>query len=717
MLRLRVTRFALAACVAAAVASVGMARAAEHPALELTALTGPAGADLYVTAPANTTVLERVHVQVGETDDPIVEPRILNLTNVPTVNGVATVDLGDEVAGTPVNVTVHVRNGEAPGTVLHRGQTTIRLRPDLTVSSVEVYRPCETSPTGCATRQTVVTQPVDVVATIRELNGETAAVANVTLELGSTTLADIPHISVTAGGETTVRFEEVALTSAMTAGLTVGVLDADPFETDTSNNSKQTTLEVTEHELVPANVVVAALGGWGAQFNNHLYAPITPWPQDLSYADHEAKAVELQPHLVRIFYNDNWDANWIGSHPEWEVNYASFVDAVRLAQEAGATIDISFQSLANARAAPVATMTNFADVLEDLVVNHGLTSVRWAEVGNEPNSGSVTFDEYNTLVRTLNAQLVARALDSQIRIMGPGLVENNGNPARTHYAWTQWLAANMSDVIDAWGEHVYWTYNDPGRLEYRLRDSWHLLNEVLPPEQRKPAYMMEFGIRGLPTCGTKPTSANTYYAPDPTCPEIWRTNIAGFQQLWFAIDAAQLGYTGASKWDAYWAVYDLTKNPPQVYWTVGPPTEGSPLTPTYHALWLLFHTTAPGWQIVRVDPWDESDWAVGRWGIEGHSSSDTPEKELAAFAGPDGKLTIMGLDTHGRALNVASPDPWVPYSIGGLPPNTNFTLIVWNATGDGTNTIVGPVPANSDGVVRFSTPLHGAFSLTTLPVS
>ena len=79
--------------------------------------------------------------------------------------------------------------------------------------------------------------------------------------------------------------------------------------------------------------------------------------------------------------------------------------------------------------------------------------------------------------------------------------------------------------------------------------------------------------------------------------------------------------------------------------------------------------------------------------------------------------TIMGLDTHARNLNVASPDPWMPYSIGGLTPNTNFALIVWNATGDGTNTIVGPVPANSDGVVRFSVPLHGAFSLTTLPVS
>ena len=111
--------------------------------------------------------------------------------------------------------------------------------------------------------------------------------------------------------------------------------------------------------------------------------------------------------------------------------------------------------------------------------------------------------------------------------MGPGLVENAGVPSRTHYVWMQWIAANMGDVLDAWGQHVYWFYNDAGRLEYRLRDIWHLLNEVIPPEQRKPTYMMEFGIRGIATCAGKPTIANTYYAGDPSCPEIWRTNIGG----------------------------------------------------------------------------------------------------------------------------------------------------------------------------------------------
>ena len=54
---------------------------------------------------------------------------------------------------------------------------------------------------------------------------------------------------------------------------------------------------------------------------------------------------------MRIFYNDNWEANADGTHPapEFQQNYESFVKVVRLAQEAGAIVDISFQNLGNAR--------------------------------------------------------------------------------------------------------------------------------------------------------------------------------------------------------------------------------------------------------------------------------------------------------------------------------------------------------------------------------
>lgn len=41
-----------------------------------------------------------------------------------------TIDLADEAAGTPVRVDVHVRASDSPHTVIHRGRTTVRLRPD-----------------------------------------------------------------------------------------------------------------------------------------------------------------------------------------------------------------------------------------------------------------------------------------------------------------------------------------------------------------------------------------------------------------------------------------------------------------------------------------------------------------------------------------------------------------------------------------------------------
>jgi hypothetical protein len=244
------------------------------------------------------------------------------------------------------------------------------------------------------------------------------------------------------------------------------------------------------------------------------------------------------------------------------------------------------------------------------------------------------------------------------------------------------------------------------------------MNEELPPEQRKPTYMMEFGIRGDRTCDSKPAFQFLYYGTDPTCPEIWRTNIAGFQQLWFNIDSAQLGVAGTSKWDAYWSRYDNSSAGNQLYWMIGPPTEGSPLTPTYNAVSLLFHTTAPGWQIIGVDPWDSSDWSVPAYGTSGgDTTNDQPEQELTAYAGPSGELTVVGLDTHGKNLNIASTDPPSSYSIGGLPANTSFSLAVWNATGDGTNTIAGTVTTNAAGVARFEVPLQAAFALTTVPVT
>jgi hypothetical protein len=676
--------------------------------MRLQALTGPAGADLSVSIAGTSgcglpEVLKKVQVKTYDADGSLLRTR--NLTNVPATGGVAReIALGDVPRGRRIDVDVLVQTGTPERSYPLRGTTNALLRPDLVVERVD------------APEQSLVGRPVTIGAVIAERNGDVGATGDVSLSAipGATQPVDVPP-----GGRVNVRFADVAFGSPVPVEVTVTVSDAAPAETDSTNNTRTVTVDVTEHQLsTPRNVLFPSLGGYGGQFGMHLYAPITPWPAGTGFGDVEQKVKTLEPQLVRIFYNDNWDGNANGKFPDWQTNYASFVNVVKLAQEAGATIDISFQSLGNAPTTPDASMAKFADVLEDLVRAHGLSNVRWAEVGNEPNQGrGVTPDQYNTLYRALNSQLVARGLREQVQLMGGGLVENGAGG--THRTWMTYIAANMSDIIDAYAEHVYWWYDLPGRLEYRLRDTYHLMMAELPAGVRKPEYMMEFGVRGYNSCDGKPTLpvGDHLYYRDASCTEIWRTNIAGFQQLWFNIDAAQLGVAGTSKWDAYWSMYDTSSVRNQVYWMVGPPSEGSPLTPTYYAMSLLFHVTAPGWQIVGVEPWEANDSSVPAYGvIGGASSDDQPEKELVAYVGPAGELTVVGLDTHGRDLNSVSSTPPEAYSIGDLPPNTAFHLALWNASGDGTNSIAGTVTTNGAGVARFEVPLQAAFALTTLPV-
>jgi hypothetical protein len=656
-------------------------------------------------------VLKKIQLKTFDADGSLARTR--NLFDVNAPDGVAEeINLGDLPRNRRVEAEVLVQAGTSERTYVLRGATRTLLRPDLVVEEIT------------APQQTLVGKPVVVRAVIGERNGDVGATAAVSLSAipGSSEPVVVPR-----DGRVTVTFPAVTFASAVPVELNVEVRGASPTETDADNNARSAPVDVTEHELpTPKNVLFPSLLGYGAQFNMHLYAPVTPWPAGLGYVDVETKVKRLEPQLVRIFYNDNWDANADGRFPNWPVNYASFVKSVQLAQEAGATIDISFQNLGNIvnapRTPPAIAMEKFADVLEELVRTHGLTNVRWAEVGNEPNSGGVTLEQYDALYRALHAELVARGLRGQIQLMGGGLVENHpaGLPERHHYKWMEWIAENMSDVVDGYAEHVYWWYDRPGRLEYRLRDTYNLMRNKLSAAQRKPEFMMEFGIRGYNSCAGKPTLAaanHLYYRPD-NCADIWRTNVAGFQQLWFNIASAQLGVAGTAKWDAFWGRYDNSSVNNQLYWMIGPPTEGSPLTPTYHAMSLLFHVTEPGWQIIGLDPWESDDWTVPGYAVSGgDKSDDQPEKELVGYAGPDGELTIVGLDTNGKELNTVSSDPPSTYSIGGLPAHTDFNLAVWNATGDGTNSVAGTVTTNAAGVARFDVPLHAAFALTTVPVS
>jgi hypothetical protein len=670
--------------------------AAHGYALALTALTGPQGGYLTigVDAPAGTEkvdALKKVQLKIFAADGSLDDVR--NLHDVDAPNGIAGIELGQVDRGRRVEADVLI---QAVGrTSVARASTTTRLRPDLVVS--RVYAPAQTS----------TSRPIDVVADIEELNGDTGATATATLMLGPTPLAPPQPVSVEAGAETSVTFTGVTVPAAVLAELAVVVGEAAPAETNATNNDGSTTVDVSEHELVPANVLVPSLGGYGAQLNQHVFAPITNLPASM-FPDLESTVKAFEPQLVRIFYNENWEEP---GQPRYNPeNIVSFRRTVGLAQEAGATINVTYHTFADARLAPGPHMRRFADVLEDLVRNRGYTNVRWATVGNEPNSPglALTLQQWEALYRALHAELVARGLRDHIRIMGGDLVESAGE--RDHERWFEHMTANMHDIVDAYSEHIYWWYDTfrlegPRRFEFRLRDVRKLVLDDNPPERRRPTYIMEFAVRGLNTAPGKPTLQDAYYA-DGT--ELRRTNIAAFQQLWFNVASAQLGFTGTAKWDLYWGIFDLSSPGNQSYWMINPTADGWEVFPTYHALRLLLQTTQRGWQVVRVDPWVQDDWDP--------LVPDEPEKEIAAYAGSSGELTLIGLDTHGRALNGTSAET-PTYAIGGLPPSTTFNLAIWNATGTGENSVATPVTTSPAGVARFAVPLHAAFALTTVPVS
>jgi hypothetical protein len=271
----------------------------------------------------------------------------------------------------------------------------------------------------------------------------------------------------------------------------------------------------------------------------------------------------------------------------------------------------------------------------------------------------------------------------QIRFMGGDLLQRN------QQVWFEHMAAQLSDILDAYSVHIYWDYTDTTKFARRLSDVQQIVSG-LPASGRKPVFVTEYGVRGK----REPDEPKPGLFADGT--PIGQTTIAAFQQAWFQIMAAQLGYAGTVKWDCYYGKYDRGT---QAHYAIGPWQEGWPLYPTYFLLRLVTRTTEPGWRVVALE----------------RRQASAATKELAAFAGPAGELTILGLDSAGATLNEVSPTQ-VAYTIGGLPPDASFTLVVWNRAGGGQNHIVGNVAANGEGVATVEVPLHAVFALTTRPV-
>jgi hypothetical protein len=628
--------------------------------LSLRSLTAPLRTDLVIRVIAKKTGCELpdtlTGVQVTLLPFKKLKPGKLVFSNVAAHGGTATVNIGRVQRLRLVHATVAFR----PQVVLAAKAKTL-LKPDLALTR------------AYAGRSAVVGRPFFVVAIVQNRTKDVGLGAVVTVSAAGTPLATK---TATVGPRRRVVLQiPVTLAQLGTTPLTVTVVPSIPIETTLKNNTRALAVEATEFEVQESATLAQSFAGYGGQFNHHVYAAISRavGVTDQNAKDMEQKMRDLHPQFSRIFFN-----NTAFTDPD---RMQSFVRVVQLAQSTGTTIDITWQggtlSVANG------TIPKFADVLIDLVRNRGITNLRWLTLQNEPNRTKITMAQYEAQYRALDPYI--QSIRGQVKYMGGDLVRGPDVGPPNQQAWFQYMAAKMSDILDAYSIHVFWDYFDTQKLVDRLTEVRAIVN-ALPQAGRKPLYVSEYGVRGLRTF-------NGVAAGDPG---VWndgtpmsQTNVNAFQHAWFDVLAARLGYIGTSKWDSYFGKYD---NGTQAYYMIGDPAAGWPLSPMYNSMRLLTSTVGKGWRTVNVD------------------SGLNDSRLLAAYVGKAGEHTVVGLDTAGAQLNTVSPTV-VSYTIGGLPQSKSFQLTIWNAAGDG---LVGqPTPAVTDaaGVVTISVPQQAVFAL------
>jgi hypothetical protein len=624
--------------------------------LALRSLTGVkgTGADLVIRIGATTadcelpTTLSEVRATIGA--------RTVDVRDVAAPGGAATVGLGRVKRLQRVDATISF----GPQLVL-QGHARTLLKPDVVLRSVRV------PPARLAGRT------FNVVAMLAESNPDVGAIATVTVSAGGLPVGTA-SVRVAPKKRALIRVPTTLTTPGRTR-VDVAVTANLP-ETTTANNRRHKTVDVTEFQLAPKSVVVPSVAGYGAQFNQHVYAQVSraAGVTDANVVDMEQKMKALHPQFSRIFFTP-----LAFGDPD---RMQSFVRTVMLAQTAGTTINITWQG-GNLDVAG-GNVQRFANVLIDLVKNRGVTRLRWLTLQNEPNRTRLTPQQVEAEYRALDPYI--QSIRGQVKYMGGDLVRGPDTGEPNQQLWFDYMAQHMADILDAWSIHVFWNYWDTQKIVDRLTEV-RAIWDAEPAGQRKPLYVTEYGVRGLPTFND--LHADPGFWSDGT--PISQTNVSAFQHAWFDVLSSKLGYVGTSKWDSYFGRYD---NSTQAYYMIGDPQSGWPLYPLYNFVRLLTSTVKPGWSVVGVE------------------SVLNTTRLVTAYTGKNGQRTVVGLDTAGAQLNGVSPTA-VSYVIGGLPVSRRLQLAIWNEAGDG---LVGPthvVRADAAGVVTISVPQHAVFVLTT----
>lgn len=421
----------------------------------------------------------------------------------------------------------------------------------------------------------------------------------------------------------------------------------------------------TEFTVDTNTVLVQDYIGHGTQYNQNLYASISSvdgiTSGNVGYLESRVKALDSQH--VRIFFDpEAWD----------DVNYPdymdSFTDTVQLAQDSGSTVNITYWHGPYNNITQL--MSDFADVLYDLIVTRGLDCVQYVTVQNEPNRTSISFSDYESLYDTLDSELSTLGIRDDVQLIGGDIVYNNQQD------WFDYMENNMTDVLDGYSVHIYWDYDNRSYAETRLNDVRSIVNNMSASAQL-PVFITEYGVRGEGT--PKPGYINGTTNP------VAETNIYAFQHAWFHMQALNKKFVASVKWDAYKAKYD---NGTLYHGEIGSGNDGYPLKPVYNVTRIFTQTARPGWQVVKVN------------------GSVSNKLVTALYDDTTGDMAVYALN-DGSGLK--------DFTIGGLGVNKQFELVYWNKNGTGGTRHYDKVQANAAGEITLrNIPEESFAALTTL---
>lgn len=451
-----------------------------------------------------------------------------------------------------------------------------------------------------------------------------------------------------------------------------------------SNPSRDGEAAVANLTVAREQVVVSDFDGFGAQYNNNVYAERSRsvGVSDANVRVMEERVGQLAPQLARVFFNA--DALRDGDLLQ------SFRRTVRLAQTTAGAINITLQGLGpNVLEQHPQLMRRFAEEVAGLLAPpEPISKLKWITLRNEPNGSSpIAKDLYARCYREFDAELQRLGIASRVAMMGGDLLQNNQRE------WFTFLAndRDLRRILKAYSIHVYWQFDEPAKIDTRLRDVSQIRASLPAVVKNRPFYVMECGARGAKEHGGVTEDPGFFTGGSRIC----ETNVNAFQRVWFALQAARRGFAGVVAWDAFFAKYDL--HAVMHYSLIGAPTDPEPwpLRPAYRALRLLSRAVEPGWSVLRV-------------------SGGTETQLVVAFADPSdqSQMTIVGLDKAGGGLNTKTTREST-YTISGVPASTEFQLCLWNKTGNGRNSFDDRATSNSQKTVTIRVPLHCAFVLTT----